>query len=153
MKFIDYLLEQWGDDPPWDAWRLARLAEQRLGALVQDPGSSDVLVAAPGHVAAVGMGKARRRDHQPPLFGRDLAALIQELGLAAIFHVVEVEHPQQHAVQRIAAGVLRIDLGMPVVVAAAILPVLLQVDGAGAVQHAHQVFDIRAAHFLEVVHR
>src|SRR5690349_12360468 len=86
------------------------LAENLLGALEQDPARRDVLVAALGAVAAVGVGECRRRDQQRAGLRRDPARLVQELRLAGLERVVEVERPQHVPVQGFALRIARIQL-------------------------------------------
>src|SRR5690606_29797543 len=85
---------------------------QRLRALEQDPAGGDELVLALRAIAAVGMGKGGRRDQQVAGAGFDPALLEQEFGLAAFEAVVEIERPQQVAVQGVAIAYARVQLAV-----------------------------------------
>ena len=74
-----------------------------------------------------------RGDQQRPGPRDDPAILVEELGLARLERVVEVDRPQHDAVQRlvIVAAPVRVELAVPVRIAALVGQVLLQVDAAG----------------------
>ena len=91
-----------------------------------------------GPVAAMGVGERGRRDQQAAGARHDLALLEQEFGFAVAEAVVEVQRPQQVPVQRLAPRIARIQLAMPVRIAAAAGGVPLQVDRAGAQAGLHQ---------------
>ena len=67
-------------------------------------------------MALVGMRKTGWRDNQPAGARLHLATLIIELGFAALGHIIQIELKQQGAVQGIAAGILRIDLRVPMMI-------------------------------------
>src|SRR5690606_17792320 len=73
--------------------------KQGLGAVEEDPAGGDELGAAFGAVAAVGVGESGRGDQQVAGARGDLAALEHELGFAGGEAVVEVDGPEQVAVQ------------------------------------------------------
>src|SRR5690606_44726 len=72
-----------------------RAAEQGVCTRERDSAGGDELVAAAGAVAAVGVGEGGWRDQQVAGARGHLAALEQELGLARVETVVEVDRPQQ----------------------------------------------------------
>src|SRR5690606_10738693 len=115
-----------------------RAAEQALCTLEHDPAGGDELVAAARAVAAVGVGEGGRRDQQVACARGHLAALEQELCLALVEAVVEVDRPQQVPVQGLALRIARIQLAVPVGIAALAVAVPLQVDRARAQAGAGQ---------------
>src|SRR5690606_27546517 len=97
----------------------------------EDPAGGDELVAAFGAVAAVGVGEGGGGDEEVAGAGGDLALLEEELGFAGAEAVVEVDRPEQVAVQGLGARVARIELAVPIGISAFAGRVPLQVDRAG----------------------
>ena len=83
--------------------------------------------------------EAGRGDQQGTGLRHDLAPLLQELGFPVGKGIVEIDRPEQDAMQGLAARVanLRVQLAMPIGIAALVGNVFLDIDGAGA-EHLDQ---------------
>ncbi|KAG1255067.1 hypothetical protein G6F66_014942 [Rhizopus arrhizus] len=101
----------------------------------------------------MGVGERGRGNQQAAGAWRDLAALEQELGFAFLEVIVEVQRPQHVPVQGLGLGILRVQLAVPVRIAALARRVPLQVDRAWAQAGAGQVGQLLLRHVGEVLGR
>jgi len=101
----------------------------------------------------MGVGERRRRNQQAAGARRDLPPLEQELGFALFEVVVEVQRPQHMPVQGLGLRILRVQLAVPVRVAALACRIPLQVDRARAQAGAGQIGQLLLRHVGEVLGR
>src|SRR6185436_18368666 len=97
-----------------DASPLLFCAVQHFAPLEQEPGGGDVFVAPLGPVPSVGVRKTGWGDDQGAGFGLDFPLLVEEFGFAPAGNFVEIDRPEEEAMQRLPRGIAGVDFGVPV---------------------------------------
>ncbi len=107
----------------------ATTAIDLFGAVEKDPACGDVLVSAHRPVAPMRMGEGRGGKQNAAGPGRDFSLLVKKLRFAFPEAIIQIDRPEQRAVQCFSLSILWVELTMPIGIATVARGVALQVDG------------------------